>query len=230
MNKNILSIAAVVIVVALGVWIYFTWKPAGPEQTVQSFYNEWINSPTNLIAEGGYRTMALLTDNAKSKIDSVVRSFDGQGSYDPVLCAQDKPQSFTLVNDSTIGDKSQVTVVENFSGRENRVTVSLIKEGATWKIDDINCGAGSGDQALLSQVGDYIRGNISTLSPAKAATGTEFQINDIRFVDEKTALVNYDDGQNAYQARVTFTATTTATTTNIKVNSFQLDEESGGKG
>lgn len=226
-NKTLVSIIAIIIVAALGIWAYLHYQPQvqDPSAVVENFYSNWINASTSPLAAGAYRNLPELTDNAKASIDSIARSSFNQGAYDPVLCSQTKPLSFQANTQQMDATSAQVMVVENFASTTTNVLVSLTQDNNnTWKINDFACSP-AGDPNIQNQVSNYIQQNIGKLSPTPAASSSSFTVDDIRYLDANHALVNYDDGINAYQAQVTFSASTTATTTSIKINSFTLQQD-----
>ncbi|MBD3208544.1 MAG: hypothetical protein GF370_03770, partial [Candidatus Nealsonbacteria bacterium] len=102
-----------------------------PSQIVENFYSEWIaysgeppaRSP---ITDRIYRNSEYVTDNLINKLDETIASFEQGGAYDPVLCAQDKPRSFS-VKESTIEQQSaEVIVEENFGESVREIQVHLI--------------------------------------------------------------------------------------------------------
>lgn len=60
------------------------------------------------------------------------------------------------------------------------------------------CSASANDQAAAEA---YIRANVSDLSPTPAVLGGTFQVTDIEWEDEDTAIVSYEDGHIALKGR-----------------------------
>ena len=118
-----------------------------PEDVVRVFY-EWyigtINASRaagemrNLLMDGSYRTTGYLTDELIAKIEATVASFEG-GGYDPILCAQDVPQSFVIPSASVAPDRTTVVVETSFPGHAFQVDVVMVD--GEWKIADIICAA-----------------------------------------------------------------------------------------
>lgn len=52
---------------------------------------------------------------------------------------------------------------------------------------------------------DYLKSNISQLAPEKEVLGGKFYIANIEFTSRTRAIVDYEDGHNAYQAAIIFT-------------------------
>lgn len=50
----------------------------------------------------------------------------------------------------------------------------------------------------------YIRDNISTLSPEEAVLGGTFYVTKINFIDNSSAIVSYEDGHIALEAKAVF--------------------------
>jgi hypothetical protein len=113
--------------------------PTTPEGTVQGFYSWYlwyVRNTGNPLADGAYRSSEYLTWPLIEKIDQIVASFD-KGGYDPFLCAQDIPDSFTIDAVEIVGDTARVTVRTNFEG--HAFTLSLVRMGERWAIDDVAC-------------------------------------------------------------------------------------------
>jgi hypothetical protein len=70
------------------------------------------------------------------KVDAIVAAFD-KGGFDPFLCAQDVPQSFSFDEPIVSGDIARVVVRTSFEG--HAFTVALLRESGAWKISDVLC-------------------------------------------------------------------------------------------
>ncbi len=53
-------------------------------------------------------------------------------------------------------------------------------------------------------VATYIRDHISTLSPEEAVLGGTFYVTKINFIDDNSAIVSYEDGHIALEAKAIF--------------------------
>ena len=53
-------------------------------------------------------------------------------------------------------------------------------------------------------VEDYIKNNISELSPQKEVLGGKFYITEIKFVEPDMIMINYEDGHIALKAQANF--------------------------
>ncbi len=217
-NKKIFFsvIITAVLATAIIVGTSYAFKLVGskntPEQAVNNFYQEWINHDGNPMVDKIYSDNPLVTASLSQQIDSILASFD-KGGYDPVLCAQDKPQNFSLGQVTIDGNNASVVLTENFGGSEKSIIVSL-KKDFDWQIDNIICNEGQMGEGDLNQtvspaiqnlVGDYIKNNISELSPEPAVLGGTFFVTNIKFQSPTTAIVDYEDGHIALTARVEFT-------------------------
>ena len=67
---------------------------------------------------------------------------------------------------------------------------------------------------------DYLKENISKLSPEKEMLGGKFYITDIRFKDQENAIINYEDGHITLEANLNFKINKNK----VEVVSFELTE------
>jgi len=114
-----------------------------PETVVESFYNWYLGYPGNTIVDGAYRSSEYLTTEFVRKVDEIIASFD-KGGYDPFLCAQDIPESFTVDKATVSGEEASVVVHEIWNpGTQyesvHNVTVALRMVDGQWKIADVIC-------------------------------------------------------------------------------------------
>jgi hypothetical protein len=107
-----------------------------PAQVVEDFYTWYINYPGNVLAEGAHRSSEYLTSAFVAKIDGIRASFT-RGAYDPVLCAQDIPQTVTAGEVVASGDAAEVPITTSFQG--HHFTVKLVRVDDIWKINDVVC-------------------------------------------------------------------------------------------
>ncbi|MBN1179776.1 MAG: DUF3828 domain-containing protein [Anaerolineae bacterium] len=117
----------------------------GPEETVESFYRWYIGYPGNPLSDGAYRDSPYLSADLVQEAAETIASFE-YGAYDPFLCAQDIPQSFTLDPATISGDRASVVVHYIWNaGTEYEattdMTVELQRAGSEWRIDSIPCTA-----------------------------------------------------------------------------------------
>src|SRR6056297_3056855 len=79
------------------------------------------------------------------------------------------------------------------------------------------------DESRLNTVKNHIRDNISELSPKEEKLGGSFYVTNIEFLDDSSAMVEYEDGHNAYTAKAEFSLTPDE---KVIINSFGLLEGS----
>ena len=125
---------------------------AGPETVVESFYGWAIDYQgfdpetgqfNNYLVDGSYAERPELAPEMIEHIQSVLASFEGSpgGGYDPILCAQDVPQSITVGEAQVQGNEARVLVETSFEGHS--FTVKLQQTDGTWQIIDVLCAVGS---------------------------------------------------------------------------------------
>lgn len=236
--KNNLFKSLIVVIVAIGVIVLGAYafrdinnRTVSPEETTLAFYSQWVNYEGNPMVDKIYLESNLLTDSFKNKVDGIIASFDEFGAYDPILCAQDVPTQVDVVNTSIQEDSAVVLTEHNYSGGNKMVEVLLVKEDGNWKINDIICQEGElneGDinngvsPAIQALVGDYIRENISSLSPEEEVLGGTFYVTSIRFTGPNSALVDYEDGHIALTALASFQV---PEANEVEITSFEISED-----
>ena len=109
---------------------------ATPEEVVESFYTWYVDYPGNPMVEGAYRSSEYLDEAFVQKVDGIIASFD-RGGYDPFLCAQDIPASFTVEDAVVSGDEARVVVRTSFEGHSFTVVLRPVNE--QWEISDVLC-------------------------------------------------------------------------------------------
>ncbi|MAT99687.1 MAG: hypothetical protein CL608_21305 [Anaerolineaceae bacterium] len=123
-------------------------EPETPDAVVQAFYDwylAYIGDPgsdnfRNPMVDKAYRDAPYLTESFVGHIDELLEAFHsgayGSG-YDPFLCAQDIPTEITP--DVTFARNDMASVVVRSSFPNQRVTVDLRPDGASWRISNITC-------------------------------------------------------------------------------------------
>lgn len=104
-----------------------------PYPVVNTFYNWYLKQDEGIEA---YKKSPLLSDGYKLKVNGILSGFKS-GGYDPILMAQNKPDSFILKNPVVEGDTARVQVIENFGEDKNSLMVALQKQKGKWIITDI---------------------------------------------------------------------------------------------
>ena len=126
---------------------------ASPERVVESLYQWYIDyagydpetdTMNNPLIDGSYKTREEVAPGMVQRVEETTASFDGYGGYDPILCAQDIPQSFTVGEAVVSGESASVIVTEIWNpGTEyewaNTLTVRLSLMDGQWKIAEIIC-------------------------------------------------------------------------------------------
>jgi hypothetical protein len=94
----------------------------------------------NPLQDGSYQKQGALSSEFIERIEEM----KGEGlPADPLLCAQDVPQSFSVkeVDLSPMGEEARVSVETSFEGHEFQVY--LQKLNGEWKIAGVICMAGN---------------------------------------------------------------------------------------
>jgi len=113
--------------------------PVTPAGAVEGFYGWYLwyaRSAGNPLADGAYRSSEYLTEEFVQQVDEIIASFDKSG-YDPFLCAQDVPESFTLGEAAVSDDQASIVVQTSFEG--HAFTVKLSEADGRWAISDVIC-------------------------------------------------------------------------------------------
>jgi hypothetical protein len=232
-NKFLGIVLGLVLFLGVAVLTFYLIKSTNqrniePAEVTLSFYSDWINYNGNPLGDGLHRRSNLLTPEFKDKIDDIIDSFT-ESSYDPILCAQDFP-SRVEVRDISLDDNLALVTVENFFSGDNKILeVSLIKEGGDWLISDIMCQSKSDEisvednltNANKELVENYIKDNISSLSPEEAVLGGTFYVTGIRFLGDDNCLVDYEDGHIAFTALANFQI---SEANEVEIASFEIQK------
>jgi hypothetical protein len=125
------------------------WQITGialaPEAVVRSFYGWYLwyarggGEMRNPLVDGAYRDSGYLTTRFVDEIDRTLASFD-KGGFDPLLLAQDFPESVQVVDATSAGDRASVKVQMLWAGNPtpSERTVTLVLTDGGWKIDGIS--------------------------------------------------------------------------------------------
>jgi len=106
-----------------------------PDNVVADFYRWYVHYPGNPLVDQAYWGAGLfLTQGFIERVADTVASFD-QGGYDPILLAQDVPETISTEPAVIEGDTATVAVSTSFEG--HTFVVRLAKDGALWKIDGV---------------------------------------------------------------------------------------------
>ena len=140
MKKVLITLVTIVIIGALS-YAAYVFLSQDPDNIVQKFYDEWMSHEGDPVADRLHAQSGLVTEEFTQAIDDLVDSFEEENWYDPVLCSQEKPRSFTTVITDKGLDHSSVKVILFLD--ENQTTnsqVGLVKNaGGKWRINSVEC-------------------------------------------------------------------------------------------
>lgn len=228
-SKHIMTVALTVVlasaIIVGGAYALRSWQSqAGPGETVLNFYEQWVEYEGNPLSDKIYRDHPAISTDYVEKVDRLLASSD-KGGYDPILCAQDKPEKIEIKDIKEKEGEAQVIMIADFYGTKKEMDISLELTDNKWKITDIICpdaeqpeNTGADWQDL---VGNHIRDNISELSPEEEVLGGNFHVTSVNFLDASSAVVEYEDGHKAYTAKADFTVTPDE---EVTIDSFELLE------
>ena len=142
-NKNQFGFLIILFAAAFGTLAFVIWptismanKQANTQtqQVVRDFYSWYLSYDGNPLADHAYRSSRYLSPDMVAFLDGFTQ--DGM-TYDPVLCAQDKPTDINVSPPQLSGSRATVEVSTNFEGHE--FTVELMQANGDWLIDQVNC-------------------------------------------------------------------------------------------
>lgn len=108
-----------------------------PEEVVASFYAWYIDYPANPLVVGSYKVHEYLTDAFCARVEETLASLkNGQGGFDPILLAQDVPESVTVERVDIDGDTAVALVSTSFAG--HFLEVGLVRQEGQWLIDRVS--------------------------------------------------------------------------------------------
>jgi hypothetical protein len=110
-----------------------------PEGAVAGFYSWYLwyaRNGGNVLADEVYRQSEYLTEEFVQEVGETVASFE-KGGYDPFLCAQDVPESFSMDTPIVSGDEASLVVRTSFEG--HAFTVELQETEGRWAISGVVC-------------------------------------------------------------------------------------------
>lgn len=107
---------------------------SGIEETVKDFYNGYLQYDGNPLVDKAYQSNVFLSDDFIIFLDEFT---SGGMMYDPILCAQDIPQSITVGDPTLSGDRATVPVETSFEGHHFEVELKQVE--GEWKIDNVHC-------------------------------------------------------------------------------------------
>jgi hypothetical protein len=111
-----------------------TQETTAPKEVVQEFYDGYISYDGNPLVDHAYHNSPYLSRDFISRLDQFTV---GEMQYDPVLCAQDVPQSFTPGDVEMEGSRVMIPVTTSFEGHQFVVELHQIE--GVWMIDSVKC-------------------------------------------------------------------------------------------
>lgn len=106
---------------------------------VTEFYNQYTELYKKTSDTTQTEAKALV---AKYGTKDFVTAYAKKQSFDPVFCAQNTPESFTVVGGETTNESSIATVNAVYTANGKKaISVKVIKDGTLLKIDGITCPA-----------------------------------------------------------------------------------------
>jgi hypothetical protein len=107
-----------------------------PQEVTQNFYDDYRVMDSSCFPKMPTETIPTLNSDGIAYIADVVASFDGQGAFDPFICAQDMPSVFTAGVAEISGSQALVEVETDWG---TRMKVTLDITDGEWKISKIDC-------------------------------------------------------------------------------------------
>lgn len=114
-----------------------------PSDVVNEFYTAWMDYDGDPVADQAYDQDGLVTAAFAEGMAEAIA--DAPAGTDPILCAEGKPDRFSVRAQPVDADTDRTTaVVTGTYGSETvMATVLLEREGNDWKIDRIKCAPAS---------------------------------------------------------------------------------------
>lgn len=125
---------------------------ASPLEVVEQFYAWYLAAtrgpaPAAAMNEGMVQESGYLTPEGVRRIEETIASFQG-GGYDPVLCAQDVPESVSVQGFQPGAAQAEVWLGSSFAGHRLKVILLHGEEG--WRIDEIVCLFGQEEAPVIA--------------------------------------------------------------------------------
>jgi hypothetical protein len=142
-NKNQFGFLIILFAAGFGTLAFVIWPTlyatnertsTQTQQVVQDFYSWYLSYDGNPLVEHAYRSSRYLRPEMVAFLDDFTQ--DGM-SYDPLLCAQDKPAGINVTSTRVAGGWASVEVTTSFEN--HGFSVELIQTDGDWLIDKVNC-------------------------------------------------------------------------------------------
>jgi hypothetical protein len=105
-----------------------------PEEIVENFYSGYLAYDGNPLVDKQYQSKDMLTDSFITYLDEFTANLM---MYDPILCAQDRPERVVTGKAEISDGTATVPMLSNFA--DHSFTVELHQVGGLWKINMIVC-------------------------------------------------------------------------------------------
>lgn len=142
-NRNLVGFAIIIGAAIFGTLAFVLWPAifmtneqatGQTEQVVRDFYDWYLSYDGSPLADHTYRASKHLRPNMVAFLDEFSQEEMG---YDPLLCAQEKPDGITPTGSQVAGGWAKVDVTTSIEG--HAFSVELIQTDGTWLIDKVNC-------------------------------------------------------------------------------------------
>lgn len=167
-----------------------------PEEAIADFYAWYTHYPGNPLVDGALSTSPMVTAGLVENVETILRSFDGRGGYDPVLCAQDIPNTFIVeVTDRSVDSASAVVRTE-FESHE--IYVGAVNVDGEWRIADVTCPA---DRTAAAPHGGSVTAATPTPWPAvgTSASSTVSAAAEEPQTDRSAEWLLFQDAEHGFQ-------------------------------
>jgi hypothetical protein len=108
-----------------------------PEEMIEDFFHWYATYPGNPIASGALAANPIVRPELMEKVTGILDSFEGPGGYDPILCAQERPRSFSVEILNRSLDSASGVVRSDFEGHQ--IYVGVLNVDDQWMIADVTC-------------------------------------------------------------------------------------------
>lgn len=117
-----------------------TGPTSTPEEITKTFYDWYMNYPTDVVATGAYKTSPYLTAKFIANIDGFARNYTPK--FDPIFCTPNKTKQYAISKTIGTGDPNKIKVQItnlNVDNPKPLYDVIIVLENGALKIDDIMC-------------------------------------------------------------------------------------------
>jgi hypothetical protein len=108
-----------------------------PSEVVDAFYELWLDTDDSL-SSMAYDDSRFVTRAFVLLNDELLEATD-RGTYDPIVCSFDTPESYEVSTLRETPDAAEIAVRMRYKEEEREVRVHVNKDLGEWKIDRIVC-------------------------------------------------------------------------------------------